>query len=87
MPKSQIRKKKVYTPPAEVRPVSEAASRKPSPQWVPISAVTLIGLGILWLVLFYISGGTVPVQAWGYWNLVIGFGLMVSSLAILSRWK
>jgi hypothetical protein len=33
------------------------------------------------------SGGTVPVQAWGYWNLVIGFGLMVGSLAILSRWR
>lgn len=87
MPKSQIRKKKVYTPPAEVRPAAEAARRKPSPQWVPISAVALIGVGILWLVLFYISAGSIPVQAWGYWNLVVGFGAMVSSLAILSRWR
>lgn len=87
MPKSQIRKKKVYTPPAEVRPVSEAARRKPSPQWVPISAVTLIAVGILWLVVFYISGGEWPVEAWRYWNLVVGFGLMVGSLAILSRWR
>lgn len=87
MPKSTVRKKKVYTPPAEVRPVSEAARRKPSPQWVPLSAVALIVGGILWLVLFYISAGTIPVQAWQNWNLVVGFGLMVASLAILSRWR
>jgi len=87
VPKSQIRKKKVYTPPAEARPVSAAASRKPSPQWVPISAVALIVLGIMWLVVFYISGGEWPVAAWRYWNLVVGFGAMVGSLAILSRWR
>ena len=87
MPKSHIRKKKVYTPPVEVRPASEAVRHKPSPQWVPISAVALIVVGILWLVLFYISGGDIPVQAWRYWNLVVGFGAMVGSLAILSRWR
>lgn len=87
MPKSQIRKKKVYTPPAEARPASEAARRKPSPPWLPISAVALIVFGILWLVVFYLSQGDYPVQAWGYLNLVVGFGAMVGSLAILSRWR
>jgi hypothetical protein len=87
VPKSQIRKKKVYTPPAEVRPTSEAALRKPSPPWLPVSAVALIVFGILWLVIFYLSAGRYPVQAWDYWNLVVGFGAMVGSLAILSRWR
>lgn len=87
MPKSQIRKKKIYTPPAEVRPTAEAARKKPSPQWVPISAVSLIVAGIAWLVVFYISEGAWPVQSWRYWNLVVGFGAMVGSLGILSRWR
>lgn len=87
MPKSQIRKKKVYTPPAEVRPVSESARRKPSPQWVPVSAVTVIIVGIAWLVTFYLSENRFPVEAWGNWNLVVGFGLMVAALPILSRWR
>lgn len=87
MPKSQIRKKKVYTPPAEVRPTSEAARRKPSPPWLPITAVALIVFGILWLVIFYLSAGSYPVAAWGYLNLVVGFGAMVGSLAILSKWR
>lgn len=87
MPKSQVRKKKIYTPPAEVRPVSEADRKKPSPMWLPITAVALIVFGILWLVVFYLTAGRYPVQAWGYLNLVVGFGAMVSSLIVLSRWR
>lgn len=87
MPKSTVRKKKVYTPPAEVRPASEAARRKPSPTWLPVSAVAMIIFGIAWLVIFYITTGEYPVEAWGYYNLVVGFGAMVGSLAILSRWR
>lgn len=87
MPKSTVRKKKVYTPPAEVRPSSEAARKKPSPPWVPVSAVALIVFGIAWLVVFYITTGQYPVASWEYFNLVVGFGAMVGSLAILSRWR
>ena len=43
MPKSQVRKKKVYTPPTDVRPSSTAASRKPSPVWLPVTAVVRRG--------------------------------------------
>lgn len=87
VPKSQVRKKKVYTPPAEVRPVAEAARKKPSSPWVPASAVALIVAGIIWLVVFYLTGGGGPVQSWGYVNLAVGFGAMVSSLIVLTRWR
>ena len=59
MPKSQVRKKKVYTPPTDIRPAATAASKKPSPVWVPITAVTLIVVGIAWLVVYYLSGQAV----------------------------
>lgn len=87
MPKSQVRKKKVYTPPADVRPQSAAASNKPSPVWVPATSVALILLGITWLVVFYLSSGRYPVDSWGYWNLGIGFSGMIAALALLSRWR
>jgi len=86
VPKSHVRKKKVYTPPAEVRPVAESARRRPSSPWVPATGSGLIVLGILWLVLFYTSDTKLPVEAWGYWNLAVGFGAMVASLAVLTRW-
>ncbi|WP_326550595.1 cell division protein CrgA [Micromonospora sp. NBC_01813] len=87
MPKSQVRKKKVYTPPTDVRPSQTAATSKPSPIWLPIAAVSLIVFGIGWLVVYYLSETLYPVAAWGYWNLAVGFGAMVSSLILLSRWR
>ncbi|MEJ3742473.1 cell division protein CrgA [Actinomycetes bacterium KLBMP 9797] len=87
MPKSQVRKKKVYTPPADVRPAGAQAAKKPSPVWLPITAVGLIVAGIGWLVVYYLSETAYPVGSWGYWNLAVGFGSMVASLILLSRWK
>ncbi|EWM66717.1 MULTISPECIES: cell division protein CrgA [Micromonospora] len=87
MPKSQVRKKKVYTPPTDVRPTATASTRKPSPVWLPVTAVALIVVGIGWLVLYYLSEQAYPVATWGYWNLAVGFGAMVSSLILLSRWR
>ncbi|SCF48343.1 Uncharacterised protein family (UPF0233) [Micromonospora matsumotoense] len=87
MPKSQVRKKKVYTPPTDVRPTTTTATRKPSPVWLPATAVALIVAGIGWLVVYYLSEQEYPVASWGYWNLAVGFGAMVSSLVLLSRWR
>ena len=88
MPKSHVRKKKVYTPPAEFRPKqTTAAAKKPSPIWVPVLAVALIVFGIGWLVVFYLSEGLYPVASWRYWNLGVGFSAMVASLVVLSRWR
>ena len=87
MPKSHVRKKKVYTPPAEIRPLPTAARKRPSGTWLPATAVGLIVAGIGWLVVFYLSEGHFPVGKWGYWNLAIGFGGMVSALALLSKWR
>lgn len=89
MPKSRVRKKKVYTPPTEARPAAMAKARKnrPSPRWVPIAALALIVVGIGWLVTYYMTQGNYPIQAWSYWNLAAGFGLLVVSLGVLTQWR
>ncbi|GAA2680828.1 cell division protein CrgA [Actinoplanes palleronii] len=87
MPKSQVRKKKLYTAPSDIRPAVAAASKKPSPTWLPATAVILIVVGIAWLVIYYLSSQAYPVASWRYWNLAVGFGCMVASLGILSRWR
>lgn len=86
MPKSRVRQKKVYTPPTDVAPRVTKVKVKQSSIWVPVTAVSLIVGGIGWLVVFYLSQGTYPVASWGYWNLAVGFGGMVSALAVLARW-
>ena len=94
MPKSTVRKKKVYTPPAELRPQETAsARRRPSPVWVPALAVSCVAIGIAWLVAYYLTQGFFDVDALSavaklqYWNLAIGFGFLVASLAIFSKWR
>ncbi len=87
MPKSRVRQKKIYTPPTDVAPRVAVNTKKPSPLWVPVTSVSLIVIGIGWLVTYYLSGGFYPVLSWGYWNLAVGFSSMVASLALLSRWR
>jgi hypothetical protein len=87
VPKSRVRQKKVYTPPTDVVPRVTKVKAKPSALWVPATAVGLIVAGIGWLVVFYLSQGAFPVASWGYWNLAVGFGAMVSALALLARWR
>ncbi|MCD0443474.1 cell division protein CrgA [Glycomyces sp. A-F 0318] len=86
MPKSRVRKKKVYSSSTGASSTS-GESYEPSPTWVPITAVALIVIGIGWLTLFYLSGMAYPVAAWGYWNLAVGFSCMVAALLVLSKWR
>jgi phosphatidylglycerophosphate synthase len=68
-------------------PSTTASDKRPSPVWLPATAVALIIAGIGWLVVYYLSETIYPVQAWGYWNLAVGFGAMVAALALLSKWR
>ena len=94
MPKSSVRKKKVYTPPAELRPQATAAAKKPSPTWLPVTAVSLIVFAIAWLVIYYLTAGFVDLgesfaflARLQYWNLAIGFSAMIAALVLLSKWR
>ncbi|MDT5028530.1 MAG: hypothetical protein QOE61_4956 [Micromonosporaceae bacterium] len=94
MPKSTVRKKKVYTPPAELRPQTTAAARKPSPTWVPATAVSLIVFAIAYLTVYYLTGQWFDLGTsfsfladLSYWNLAVGFGAMIVSLILLSKWR
>ena len=94
MPKSTVRKKKVYTPPAELRPQTAAAARKPSPTWLPATAVSLIVFAIAYLTVYYLTGQWFDLGTsfsfladLSYWNLAIGFGAMIAALILLSKWR
>jgi len=48
----------------------------------------LMLLGLLWVVAFYVSdNGSFPIPNIRYWNLVIGFGLMISGFLMTTRWR
>ncbi len=90
MPKSKVRKKSVYTPPQGALPDRAARSSvvTPSPRWYAPVMVTLMLLGLVWIVVYYVAGDRVPFMAsLAAWNFAIGFGAMVAGLIMSMRWR
>jgi hypothetical protein len=69
-------KRRTYIPPKPPKPA-------PSPRWVPVLGLALIGVGVLLILLAYL----VPGLPGGNINLVIGFVLVAAGLVTLSRWR
>jgi hypothetical protein len=84
VPKSRSRRKFDFTPP------STAARRGAGlPQrWIAPVMVTLLVLGLVWIVVYYIAGPSVPLMnSLGGWNLVIGMGLITVGFITATRWR
>ena len=84
MPESRGRRKAEYTPPTET-PKSVKIGN-PS-WWVPVMLAFFV-LGLLWIVVYYIAGATLPVMKdIGWWNVIIGFGLIFVGFGMSTRWR
>ena len=47
----------------------------------------LMLVGLLWVVTFYVTSASYPIPNFGYKNLIIGFGLMISGFMMTMRWR
>lgn len=83
MPKSRGRKKMASTPPPERR----TAEVTTNPTWWAPVMVTLMLLGLIWVVVFYITQERFPIPSLGRWNLGVGFALMMAGFMMTTRWK
>jgi len=88
MPKSKVRKKAVYTRPADRLAPAKPRSVGPSH---PVFVAVMLGLmllGLIWLVVNYLAGDRIPFMAeLGPWNFAIGFALMIAGLLMTMRWR
>lgn len=78
---SRPRKKPAYTPP----PRSSAPEL--SKAWYAPVCVTLLIVGLVWVVVTYISEWTLPIPGIRAWNLAIGFSVMMVGFVMLMRWR
>jgi hypothetical protein len=82
VPKSRVRTKAVYTPP------QRATKSKASPRWVVPAMLTCLLLGLAWIALFYVTGGSTPIQSpIGNWNLAVGFALIIGGVMLSTKWR
>lgn len=88
MPVSRSRKK------AKSKNQPGSAPSGPQPQrvgggrWVVPVMLTLLILGLLWIVVFYLAGSEIPLMSdLGYWNLGIGMGMILLGLVTAMKWE
>ena len=81
MPKSRVRSKAAYTPPP-----TRSERKRVSPTWVPVLMLGCFLVGIVWITIFYVTGGDLPIDI-GNWNLLIGFGLIITGFGISTQWR
>ena len=88
MPKSKIRdkvkrKRKVAT---EITPeVIEA--KVESPKWLVLVMLASFLIGLIWIVIFYISSTSYPIPGIGAWNMMVGFGFVGVGFSLATRWR
>jgi hypothetical protein len=66
---------------------SAAQTYKPNPVWFKPVMFGLMIIGLFWIITFYITNGVFPVEAWGSWNIVAGFGIAIVGFLMTTRWR
>ena len=58
-----------------------------NPTWWLPTALTLMIIGLLYVIVYYVSSGAYPIGAIGAWNIAVGFGAIMAGFLMLTRWK
>jgi hypothetical protein len=88
MPKSKLRDKvrKQRKFAAEIKP-EVAATKAESPKWLAPVMVANFIIGLIWIVIFYISSTNYPIPGIGAWNMLVGFGFVGVGFSLSTRWQ
>ncbi len=59
----------------------------PNPVWFKPIMFGLMLLGLAWIIVFYVSGTTLPIEQLGDGNILIGFGILFLGFLMTTRWR
>ncbi|MET9478867.1 cell division protein CrgA [Streptomyces sp. NBC_01317] len=85
MPKSRIRKKADFTPPPAAKQATNI--RLTNRSWVAPVMLAMFLIGLVWIVLFYVTDGSLPLESFRNWNIVVGFGFIAIGFGVSTQWK
>jgi hypothetical protein len=69
--------------PAEAR----SGERAPNPVWFKPVMFGFMLIGLIWIIVFYVSGSSYPIPQLGTWNILVGFGIMFVGFLMTTRWR
>ncbi len=59
----------------------------PNPVWFKPIMLGLMLLGLVWVLVFYLSGSRFPIPGIDAWNLLVGFGIAFIGFLMTTRWR
>ena len=87
MPKSKVRKKvEKQRAIAQMEEVVENEVVE-SPKWLAPVMVANFLIGLVWIVIFYVTATAYPIPNIGAWNMVVGFGFIAVGFSLATRWR
>ena len=73
---------------ANDRPASSrGGDDAPNPVWFKPIMFGLMLLGLLWIIVFYVSGSILPIAQLGQGNILVGFGILFIGFMMTTRWR
>lgn len=66
------------------RPSGEPA---PNPVWFKPVMVGFMLIGLVWIIVFYLTDQQWPIPDIGAWNLLVGFGIAFIGFLMTTRWR
>jgi hypothetical protein len=91
MPESTSRRKPAQKK-EPVRPAIVGEEQEENPTWYKITMFGLMVVGLLWILVFYISSAQYPLGSAAFidlsnWNILIGFGIAMIGFVMTTKWK
>lgn len=68
-------------------PETRSGEQAPNAVWFKPVMFGFMLLGLVWIIVFYVSNSTLPVLALGPWNILVGFGIMFIGFLMTTRWR
>ena len=70
------------------RPVStESGEQAPNAVWFKPIMFGFMLIGLIWIIVFYVSDQKFPVPQWSSWNILVVFGIMFVGFLMTTRWR
>ncbi len=84
MPESKRRVKAKSRMPAESE---KDTGPQTSPVWLVPLMLTFFGIGLAWVVVYYLAPSAPFIASLGGWNMAIGFGFIMVGFVLATRWR
>lgn len=87
MARSNDEAKTVADPGDGARPERRGGDDAPNAVWFKPIMFGLMLVGLAWIIVFYVSGTTLPIAELGDGNILVGFGILFLGFLMTTRWR